>query len=99
MSLIAYIIMLAFTGLLVGGLARLLLPGRDPMSLPMTMLVGIGGSLLAGLVASAAFGRNGASFFLSVLFAVGIVYLILRTRGGSVTHSAPHRRGAFGSRF
>lgn len=35
-------------GLVVGVLARLLKPGRDRMGLIMTILLGIGGALLAG---------------------------------------------------
>ena len=81
MSLIVYIIVLFFTGLIVGALARLALPGRDPMSLPMTALVGIGGSFLAGLVYAALFHRNGGGILLSVVFSTGIVYLIRRSRG------------------
>ena len=95
MSLIVYIIVLFFTGLIVGALARLALPGRDPMSLPMTALVGIGGSFLAGLVYAALFHRNGGGILLSVVFSTGIVYLIRRSRGGDLTRPGqdPARRG------
>jgi uncharacterized membrane protein YeaQ/YmgE (transglycosylase-associated protein family) len=86
--LIAYIIALAIGGLFVGALARLALPGRDPMSLLQTMLVGIAGSFLAGLVYALVFHRNGGGIVLSVLFATGIVYLIRRSRGGSLTRPA-----------
>ncbi len=99
MSLIPFIITLAFMGLIVGGLARLALPGRDPMSIPQTVLVGMAGTIVAGLVAQAAFGRNGGSFVLAVLVSTLIVYFIRRSRGGSVARPAPRRRGAFGSRF
>jgi uncharacterized membrane protein YeaQ/YmgE (transglycosylase-associated protein family) len=37
-------------GLIVGLLARLLMPGKDRMSLPMTALLGIAGALLAGFL-------------------------------------------------
>ena len=46
-----YLLVLCLIGLVVGALARLALPGRDPMSLWQTMAIGIGGSLLAGIVA------------------------------------------------
>lgn len=39
-------------GVVAGGLARLLLPGRQPMSLMMTMILGLAGSLVGGFVAS-----------------------------------------------
>jgi uncharacterized membrane protein YeaQ/YmgE (transglycosylase-associated protein family) len=95
LSLITYIIVLFFTGLIVGALARLALPGRDPMSVPMTALVGVAGSFLAGLVYAALFNRNGGGILLSVLFSTGIVYAIRRSRGGDLTRPGgpPARRG------
>ena len=85
MSVIAYILALALGGLLVGALARLALPGRDPMSLLQTMLVGITGSFLAGLVYAVIFKRNGGGIILAVLFSTVIVYFIRRSRGGGLT--------------
>ena len=40
------IITTAFVGLIVGFIARIVLPGRDPMGLLMTMIIGIAGSFL-----------------------------------------------------
>ena len=51
MSLLVLLIVLVVGGLIVGGLARLALPGPDPMSIPMTIVLGIAGSFLGGLVA------------------------------------------------
>jgi uncharacterized membrane protein YeaQ/YmgE (transglycosylase-associated protein family) len=82
MSFLLYLILIAASGLLVGGLARLALPGPDPMSLPETMLVGIAGSVIAGLIARVLFGAAGAGLVLSVLVATEIVYLVRRRRGG-----------------
>jgi uncharacterized membrane protein YeaQ/YmgE (transglycosylase-associated protein family) len=84
-SLIVYIIVLVFTGLIVGALARLALPGRDPMGIGATIAVGLAGSFIAGLVSALAFGRNGAGIILSVLFSTVIVYVIRRSRGGTLT--------------
>ena len=50
MGLLVYLIVLAFSGLIVGALARLALPGPDPMSIGMTILIGIAGSFIGGLV-------------------------------------------------
>jgi uncharacterized membrane protein YeaQ/YmgE (transglycosylase-associated protein family) len=83
MSLIAYILVSALVGLFVGALARLILPGRDPMTIVQTILVGMGGSLLASLVAYALGDRNGAGFLLSLVFAVLIVWLVRKARGHS----------------
>jgi uncharacterized membrane protein YeaQ/YmgE (transglycosylase-associated protein family) len=92
MSLIAYILVLLLTGLLVGALARLALPGRDPMSIPATIGVGLAGSLIAGLVTYAISGhRNGAGILLSVLVSTGIVYGIRRSRGGTLSDPARPR--------
>jgi uncharacterized membrane protein YeaQ/YmgE (transglycosylase-associated protein family) len=90
-SVIVYIIVLAFTGLIVGALARLALPGRDPMGIGATIAVGLAGSFIAGLVSALAFGRNGAGIVLSVLFSTVIVYVIRRSRGGTLTDPGNHR--------
>ena len=97
MSLIGYIIALLFTGLIVGALARLALPGRDPMTLFQTILVGIAGSFAAGLLYAVLFHRNGGGILLSVLFSTAIVYGIRRSRGGTLTEPAP-RGGLPGTR-
>ena len=52
MSLIVYLIVLAIQGLIFGALARLALPGKDPMSIPMTIGLGIAGSFLGGLIST-----------------------------------------------
>jgi uncharacterized membrane protein YeaQ/YmgE (transglycosylase-associated protein family) len=48
--MIVFIIALLIVGLLVGGIARLLLPGRDPMGLFATAAVGIVGSFVGGFL-------------------------------------------------
>jgi uncharacterized membrane protein YeaQ/YmgE (transglycosylase-associated protein family) len=86
MSVILYLIVLAISGLIIGALARLALPGPDPMSIPMTILIGLAGSFVGGLLVWLIFGnRNGAGIVVSVACATLIVYLIRRSRGGSIT--------------
>jgi uncharacterized membrane protein YeaQ/YmgE (transglycosylase-associated protein family) len=86
MDVILFILGLIVMGLIIGALARLLLPGRDPMSLFETMLVGIGGSLVAGLIAYYAFDREeGAGFFASLICAIAIVYAVRKFRERSAT--------------
>lgn len=81
MSLIAYLIVLFFSGLVVGGLARLALPGRDPMTIPQTVGLGLAGSFIAGLIALAVFhGRNGGGIILSILCTILLVWLVRRHR-------------------
>ena len=90
--MITYLILLVITGLIVGALARLALPGRDPMTILQTILVGIAGSFVGGLIGYALFGRNGGGIILSVLCATGIVYAIRKSRGGSLTDPGGRRR-------
>jgi uncharacterized membrane protein YeaQ/YmgE (transglycosylase-associated protein family) len=45
-------------GLIAGALARLLVPGRQPMSWIMTVLLGLAGSLLGGFISSLLFGYD-----------------------------------------
>ena len=45
-------------GLVAGALARLLVPGRQPMGLFMTVLLGLIGSVVGGFVSSLIFGHD-----------------------------------------
>lgn len=66
---------------MIGALARLLLIGPDPMSILETMLAGIGGSLIAGLIAYYVFDSSrGGGLLLSVICAMGIVYAVRKYR-------------------
>jgi uncharacterized membrane protein YeaQ/YmgE (transglycosylase-associated protein family) len=86
MSFIVYLILLFVGGLLIGALARLALPGPDPMSIPMTALLGIAGSLVAGVVVwLVSDGKAAPGFFISFFFTVVILYFIRRSRGGGLT--------------
>jgi uncharacterized membrane protein YeaQ/YmgE (transglycosylase-associated protein family) len=85
MSFITFLIILMLGGLFVGALARFALPGRDPLTIPQTILLGVVGSLLGGLVTYAIFDRKGGSILLSVAFATLIMYFVRRSRGGSLT--------------
>ena len=60
-------------GLVIGALAKLVMPGRDPGGIIVTMLLGIVGSLLGGFIGQA-LGLYGpgdpAGFFMSLLGAI-----------------------------
>jgi len=77
--LIGFIVLLIVSGLIVGALGRLAIPGPNPMSIPMTIAVGVGGTLLGGLVGQLVLGRPGG-FLLSVLCAALIVWLVQRNK-------------------
>jgi uncharacterized membrane protein YeaQ/YmgE (transglycosylase-associated protein family) len=74
MSLLVTLIVLLVGGLVIGALARLALPGPDPMSIPMTTVLGIAGSLIGGLVARIFLGTGGWLIF-AVLGAMLLLYL------------------------
>ena len=76
--MLGFIVLLILSGLIIGALGRLVVPGPNPMSIPMTIAVGIGGSLLGGIVGKLLFGRPGG-FILAVLCAALIVWLIQRS--------------------
>jgi uncharacterized membrane protein YeaQ/YmgE (transglycosylase-associated protein family) len=73
-------------GLLAGGLAKLLMPGRDPGGCIITILLGIAGALLAGFLGQAIgwYGPGeGAGFIAAVIGAFVILFiyrLVLRRR-------------------
>ncbi len=74
---------LVLTGLVIGALGRLVLPGRQDISLPATGLVGIAASLLGGILAN--------------LFDVGsiiqfLVAVALAAIGITVFASSEHRK-------
>jgi uncharacterized membrane protein YeaQ/YmgE (transglycosylase-associated protein family) len=73
-SLLAVLIALVVGGLIIGALARLALPGPDPMSIPMTIVLGIAGSLIGGLVARIFIGTGGG-FLFALLGAILLLYL------------------------
>jgi uncharacterized membrane protein YeaQ/YmgE (transglycosylase-associated protein family) len=81
MSTLGFILVLILSGLIVGALGRLLLPGRDPMTIFQTILIGIAGSLVAGLIAYYAFDRSeGPGFLLSVICTVFLVWVVRKVR-------------------
>ena len=84
MELIALIIFYVIWGAIVGALGRLALPGPDPMTMGETILIGIGSSLVAGIIFRVLFG-GGGGIVGSVLVATGAVYLVRRSRGGGLT--------------
>ena len=57
--MLGFIIGLIIVGLIAGFLARLLVPGRDPMGVGATIVLGIVGSFVGGFLADALF-RNDA---------------------------------------
>jgi uncharacterized membrane protein YeaQ/YmgE (transglycosylase-associated protein family) len=80
-------------GLIAGAIAKLLMPGRDPGGMIVTMLLGIGGALLGGFIGRALWGSSGAndwsigSFALAIVGAILLlfIYRMVRGRGTGTT--------------
>ena len=76
-----HLIWLLIIGLVVGALARLILPGKDPMGLIATALLGIAGSFLGGLLGRLILGEKdgneGAMLRPSFLFSLVGALLLL----------------------
>lgn len=81
----------AIAGLIVGGIARLLMPGRQPMGCFMTMLLGIVGALVGGGISWLLFGQPGETFSLyawpgylmSILGAILVLFVAAAGRRSS----------------
>jgi uncharacterized membrane protein YeaQ/YmgE (transglycosylase-associated protein family) len=82
------ILMWILFGLVVGVIAKLLTPGREPGSFIMTVLLGMGGAVLGGYIGRVLgmypSDRSTGGFFTSILGAViilGIYNAIVKHRG------------------
>jgi uncharacterized membrane protein YeaQ/YmgE (transglycosylase-associated protein family) len=65
-------------GLIVGVIAKLVMPGRDPGGIIVTILIGIVGALLGGFIGRALnlYGPNeAAGLFMSVIGAVVLLFV------------------------
>ena len=76
-------------GLIAGALARLIMPGRDPMGIIATIVLGIIGSLIGGFVSMAIWRNDNTSAFqgsgllLSILGAILVLWIYRMTRSRS----------------
>jgi uncharacterized membrane protein YeaQ/YmgE (transglycosylase-associated protein family) len=75
-------------GLVVGAIAKVFMPGRDPGGFIVTMLIGIAGSIIAGFIGRAAgwyAAGQSAGFIASIVGAVLllVIYRALVGRGGA----------------
>jgi uncharacterized membrane protein YeaQ/YmgE (transglycosylase-associated protein family) len=76
---------LALVGLVLGALARLVIPGRQQVGVLWTSLCGIGGSLIGGAIASAADFGWLLSFLVAVAVAAGLILLVESWQGRRAT--------------
>lgn len=94
-----FLLSLLLTGLIIGALGRLAVPGPNPMGIITTILCGIAGSLVGGILARALGLGGWLPFVVAVLCAAAIVYFLTgatRRRGGVLAGGGRRRgRGLF----
>jgi uncharacterized membrane protein YeaQ/YmgE (transglycosylase-associated protein family) len=86
--MIGLIISLIIIGLVAGALARLAVPGRQDLSVPGTILLGVIGSFVGGFLGYLLFHHNAQNGFIqpsgilgSVIGSIIVLLLWLRTGG------------------
>ncbi len=75
--MISAIIGSVIAGLIIGAVARLILPGKQDISILMTIIIGVVSSLIVGIIFGAAF-KNGhpwISWIIAVIVAAGAIVL------------------------
>jgi uncharacterized membrane protein YeaQ/YmgE (transglycosylase-associated protein family) len=79
---------LVLTGLIIGGLGRLVLPGRQEIGLLQTALIGIAASLLGGLLANV----FDAGWIVRLLVAIALAAIgvtLVESRSGRASAGTP----------
>jgi uncharacterized membrane protein YeaQ/YmgE (transglycosylase-associated protein family) len=78
-------------GLIVGAIAKLLMPGRDPGGIIVTMLLGIAGAVLGGFVGRALglYGEGEPAGFLMALVGAVVLLALYRMMVGRRTVARP----------
>ena len=75
-------------GLIVGAIARFILPGEQKMGWILTILLGIGGSMAAGFIGQALGwykAGEGAGWIASVVGALVLLFVVQKVRGSTPT--------------
>jgi uncharacterized membrane protein YeaQ/YmgE (transglycosylase-associated protein family) len=74
----------ALVGLVIGALARLVLPGTQGISILRTILYGVGGALLGGIIANAIGVGTLIQFLIAIALAAALITLFEGSRRTSV---------------
>jgi uncharacterized membrane protein YeaQ/YmgE (transglycosylase-associated protein family) len=74
------VIAVMLSGFVTGALARLAVPGPDPMPVWLTTAIGLSGSVIGGLIAVAAWGRKAATGAGLLGFLIAILLVIAYRR-------------------
>lgn len=74
--MLTLIVTMVIVGLIVGALARLVVPGRNPIGIGMTILLGIVGAIVGGIIGRAIHAGWLITLVLEVAVAAGLVYAL-----------------------
>lgn len=86
--MLGLIISLIIIGLIAGALARLVIPGKQDLSIPMTILIGVIGSFVGGFLGYLVFHKDSSFFQPSGIigsFIGAVIVLLVWTRVGGRT--------------
>lgn len=89
--MLGFIIVLILVGAIAGFLARLIVPGRDPMGVVATIVLGIVGSFIGGFLGYLLFGQDAAE---GALQPSGIIGSVIGAVIALLIYRAINRRGA-----
>jgi uncharacterized membrane protein YeaQ/YmgE (transglycosylase-associated protein family) len=79
------ILLYALVGLVIGIIARIIIPGSPPFGILGTILIGIAGAIIGGYLAGAVFEETaGVDWIASILVAALLVWLLSRFGRGTV---------------
>src|SRR5436309_16030192 len=70
------IVTIVIVGLVVGALARLVVPGRNPIGIGMTILLGVVGAVVGGIIGRAIGAGMLITLIVEVAVAAALVYMI-----------------------
>jgi uncharacterized membrane protein YeaQ/YmgE (transglycosylase-associated protein family) len=74
------IVTIVIVGLIVGALARLVVPGRNPIGIGMTILLGIVGAIVGGIIGRAIHTGWLVTLLLEIAVAAALVYAVSSSR-------------------
>ena len=85
------ILWMIIIGLIAGALAKLIMPGRDPGGIIVTMLLGIAGALLGGFIGRALglYGEGEAVGFVMSLAGAIVLLVVYRMMAGRRSTARP----------
>jgi len=80
------VVSIVIGGLVIGGLGRLVVPGRQPMGCLATMAVGLAGAIVGGVIARGLYADPGRHALVTLLLEVAVAAVLV------ALVSSPRRR-------